>query len=393
MCSIRSSIRVRKVGQFARLPVCRKKSDKKSLINWLNRLNRKTGEPAKECNRCVISKYLPMDYQYKIHTNMSHLLEVKDLEVKFALRFGDLTAINGISFALDKGERLGIVGESGAGKSVTGFAIINLLSKPGYISAGQVLFEGQELNRLPEEDMREIRGNRISMIFQDPMMTLNPVLTIRTQMVETVLAHEHVSKAGAFDIALDKLKKVHIPSPEKRIHQYPHECSGGMRQRIVVAIALLTNPALIIADEPTTALDVTIQAEIMDLLQELCESDKMGLILITHDLAVVSQVTENIAVMYAGKIVEFGSTQAVIQDPEHPYTQGLIKALPGSLQPGSRLNQIPGMMPTLTDIPPGCAFHPRCTVSDTVCRREVPTLISRRDADRRTPVIWLNRRH
>jgi peptide/nickel transport system ATP-binding protein len=315
---------------------------------------------------------------------MSHLLEVQDLEVKFALRFGDLTAINGVSFALDKGERLGIVGESGAGKSVTGFAIINLLSKPGYISAGQVLFEGQELNRLPEEDMRKIRGNRISMIFQDPMMTLNPVLTIRTQMVETVLAHENVSKAEAVDIALDKLKKVHIPSPEKRIHQYPHECSGGMRQRIVVAIALLTNPALIIADEPTTALDVTIQAEIMDLLQELCESEKMGLILITHDLAVVSQVTERIAVMYAGKIVEIGSTQAIIHDPEHPYTQGLIKALPGSLQPGSRLNQIPGMMPTLTDIPPGCAFHPRCEISDTVCRMEVPALISRRDRDRLT---------
>jgi len=315
---------------------------------------------------------------------MSHLLEIKDLEVKFALRFGDLTAINGVNFVLDRGERLGIVGESGAGKSVTGFAIINLLSKPGYISAGQVIFEGQELNRLPEEDMRKIRGNRISMIFQDPMMTLNPVLTIRTQMVETVLAHENVSKAEAVDIALDKLRKVHIPSPEKRINQYPHECSGGMRQRIVVAIALLTNPALIIADEPTTALDVTIQAEIMDLLQELCESDKMGLILITHDLAVVSQVTERIAVMYAGKIVEVGSTQMVIQDPEHPYTQGLIKALPGSLQPGSRLNQIPGMMPTLTDIPPGCAFHPRCTISDKVCRMEVPALISRRDADRMT---------
>ena len=315
---------------------------------------------------------------------MSHLLEIKDLEVKFALRFGDLTAINGVNFSLDRGERLGIVGESGAGKSVTGFAIINLLSKPGYISAGQVIFEGREINQLPEEEMRDIRGNRISMIFQDPMMTLNPVLTIRTQMVETVLAHENVSKAEAVEIALDKLKKVHIPSPEKRIHQYPHECSGGMRQRIVVAIALLTNPAMIIADEPTTALDVTIQAEIMDLLQELCESDKMGLILITHDLAVVSQVTEKIAVMYAGKIVETGSTQAVIHDPEHPYTQGLIKALPGSLQPGSRLNQIPGMMPTLTDIPPGCAFHPRCDISGTVCRMEVPTLISRRDRDRMT---------
>lgn len=312
---------------------------------------------------------------------MRHLLEVKDLEVKFALRFGDLTAINGVSFTLDKGERLGIVGESGAGKSVTGFAIINLLSKPGYISAGKVLFEAKEINRLPEDEMRELRGNRISMIFQDPMMTLNPVLTIRTQMVETVQSHDNVSKAEAIEIALGKLRKVHIPSPEKRLHQYPHEFSGGMRQRIVVAIALLTNPALIIADEPTTALDVTIQAEIMDLLQELCESDNMGLILITHDLAVVSQVTERIAVMYAGKIVELGSTRAVIKNPAHPYTQGLIKALPGSLQPGSRLNQIPGMMPTLTDIPPGCAFHPRCNISGTICQRQVPALLSKKDYD------------
>jgi peptide/nickel transport system ATP-binding protein len=310
---------------------------------------------------------------------MPHLLEVIDLEVKFALRFGDLTAINGVSFALDKGERLGIVGESGAGKSVTGFAIINLLSKPGYISAGKILFEQQEINQLAEEEMRKIRGNRISMIFQDPMMTLNPVLTVRTQMVETVLAHQNVAKAEAIQIALEKLRKVHIPSPEKRLHQYPHEFSGGMRQRIVVAIALLTNPALIIADEPTTALDVTIQAEIMDLLQELCESDNMGLILITHDLAVVSQVTERIAVMYAGIIVEIGSTEAVINNPAHPYTRGLIKALPGSLQPGSRLNQIPGMMPTLTDIPPGCAFHPRCDISGAICKKEVPKLLNKSD--------------
>jgi len=313
---------------------------------------------------------------------MSHLLEVKDLEVKFALRLGELTAIDGISFALDKRETLGIVGESGAGKSVTGFAIINLLSKPGYISAGKILFEGQELNRLPEEEMRKIRGNRISMIFQDPMMTLNPVLTISTQMAETVLAHQDVSKADALDISLEKLKQVYIPSPEKRLLQYPHECSGGMRQRIVVAIALLTNPSLIIADEPSTALDVTIQAGIMDLLLELCETGDMGLILITHDLAVVSQVTEKIAVMYAGKIVETGPTEAVIHDPKHPYTQGLIKALPGSIQPGSRLNQIPGMMPTLTDIPRGCAFHPRCTISDTMCQLEVPVLINVDDHDR-----------
>jgi peptide/nickel transport system ATP-binding protein len=310
---------------------------------------------------------------------MHHLLEVQDLEVKFALRFGDLTAIDGVSFTLEKKQRLGLVGESGAGKSVTGFAIINLISKPGYISGGKILLEGQELNRLPEEEMREIRGNRISMIFQDPMMTLNPVLTIGSQMVETVLAHQNVNKADAMELALEKLKKVYIPSPEKRLTQYPHECSGGMRQRIVVAIALLTNPSLIIADEPTTALDVTIQAGITDLLMELCATEDMGLILITHDLAVVSQVTEKIAVMYAGKIVESGPTEAVIHDPKHPYTQGLIKALPGSLQPGSRLNQIPGMMPTLTDIPQGCAFHPRCSISDTVCRMETPPLLSVED--------------
>ena len=306
---------------------------------------------------------------------MSHLLEVNDLEVKFGLRFGDLTAINGISFALDRGERMGLVGESGAGKSVTGFAIINLISKPGFISGGQVMFNGQDLTTLSDEAMREIRGNQISMIFQDPMMTLNPVLTIGTQMIETLLAHRNISRDEAAAIALEKLRKVQIPSPEKRLAQYPHEFSGGMRQRIVIAIALLTDPEIIIADEPTTALDVTIQAEIMDLLQQLCESEQTGLILITHDLGVVSQVTEKIAVMYAGKIVETGPTDRVIQTPRHPYTQGLIKALPGSLQPGAKLNQIPGMMPTLTDIPPGCAFNPRCYMCDTICREQEPPFV------------------
>jgi len=310
---------------------------------------------------------------------MNHLLEVKDLQVKFALRFGDLTAIDGISFVLDKSERLGIVGESGAGKSVAGFSIINLISKPGYVSSGKILFNGIELNRLPEEEMRDIRGNRISMIFQDPMMTLNPVLTIGTQMMETLRAHRDISKNDAEAIAIDKLRKVYIPSPEKRLEQYPHEFSGGMRQRIVVAIALLADPSLIIADEPTTALDVTIQAGIMDLLLELCEIEEMGLILITHDLAVVSQVTEKAIVMYAGKIVEAASTEDIINNPQHPYTKGLIKAIPGTQEAGSRLNQIPGMMPTLTDIPPGCAFHPRCTVSRSICEMETPALISVND--------------
>ncbi|MDY6791973.1 MAG: ABC transporter ATP-binding protein [Thermodesulfobacteriota bacterium] len=307
---------------------------------------------------------------------MGHLLQVTDLEVKFALRFGDLTAIDGISFTLDKKEKLGLVGESGAGKSVTGFSIINLISKPGYISGGSVMLEGQKLNDLTDEEMRKIRGDKISMIFQDPMMTLNPVLTICTQMTETVHAHRNVTKNEAIDIALDKLKKVYIPSPEKRLFQYPHECSGGMRQRIVVAIALLTNPALIIADEPTTALDVTIQAGITDLLSELCETEDMGLILITHDLAVVSQVTEKIAVMYAGKIIETGLTEDIIKNPRHPYTKGLIGSLPGGQKTGKRLTQIRGMMPTLTDIPKGCAFHPRCDLAEQICRETTPLLKS-----------------
>jgi len=305
---------------------------------------------------------------------LGHLLEVQDLEVRFALRFGELTAIDGISFTLDRGERMGLVGESGAGKSVTGFAVINLISKPGYIAGGHVIFDGRELSRLPREALRDIRGNRISMIFQDPMMTLNPVLTVGTQMVETLQAHRSITRHEAEAIALEKLRKVKIPSPEKRLDQYPFEFSGGMRQRIVIAIALLTDPDLIIADEPTTALDVTIQAEIMELLLELCSTEQMGLILITHDLAVVSQVTEKLAVMYAGKIVEHGPTAAIVNDPRHPYTQGPIKALPGSLTPGERLYQIPGVMPTLTDIPPGCAFHPRCRYRATLCELQVPEL-------------------
>ena len=305
---------------------------------------------------------------------LSPLLSVDDLHVAFKLRQGELEAVKGVSFELAPGERLGLVGESGAGKSVTGFAIINLISKPGYISKGSIRFEGRDIAAMGDEELRDLRGNRISMIFQDPMMTLNPVLTVGQQMIETVLAHKKVSKEQARAIALDKLRKVYISSPEKRLKQYPHEFSGGMRQRIVIAIALLTDPALIVADEPTTALDVTIQAEIMDLLLKLCESERMGLILITHDLAVVSQVTERIAVMYAGRIVETGPTENIISAPRHPYTQGLLAALPQAAGGATRLNQIPGVMPSLASIPPGCPFQERCSKCEQVCRGETPPL-------------------
>ncbi len=305
---------------------------------------------------------------------MENLLVIEHLNVDFALRNEVLRAVNDVSLTVDKGERLGLVGESGAGKSVLGFSIINLISKPGYIESGRVLFQGTDISRYSDEQMRTIRGNRISMIFQDPMMTLNPVLTIGAQMRETLLAHNRMSDSDATAICLEKLRKVYIPSPKRRLAQYPHEFSGGMRQRIVIAISLLTNPALIIADEPTTALDVTIQAEIMDLLLELCHTEHMGLLLITHDLAVVSQVTQRIAVMYAGTIVELGPTAGIVHQPRHPYTRGLLGALPQRAGNSRRLNQIPGVMPGLAKIPPGCPFNDRCDLVQAVCRDQRPAL-------------------
>ncbi|WP_207259736.1 ABC transporter ATP-binding protein [Desulfovibrio sp. Huiquan2017] len=305
---------------------------------------------------------------------MEKLIDIKNLRVDFELRSGRVRAVRDVSLVINKGERLGIVGESGAGKSVLGFSLINLISKPGKITGGQIIFDGRDLTKLNADQMRHIRGNEISMIFQDPMMTLNPVLTIGTQMKETILAHMDVSDKEAEAICLDKLHKVYIPSPEKRLKQYPHEFSGGMRQRIVIAISLLTSPKLIIADEPTTALDVTIQAEIMDLLLELCKTENMGLILITHDLAVVSEVTQRIAVLYAGKVVELGAADQLIKNPQHPYTKGLIQALPQMAGGKRRLNQIPGMMPSLLNMPKGCPFEPRCTVSYERCKTEIPTL-------------------
>jgi len=301
------------------------------------------------------------------------LLEVNHLEVCFGLRSGSVKALRDVSFTLERGERLGVVGESGAGKSVLGFSILNLLSRPGFISSGHVNFEGKDLASLSPSELRSIRGNRISMIFQDPMMTLNPVLTIGDQMVECLLAHRKISMADAKRVALQKLKQVQIPSPEKRLDQYPHELSGGMRQRIVIAIGLLLDPDIIIADEPTTALDVTIQAEIMDLMLDLCEKNNVALILITHDLGVVSQVTQKMLVMYAGRIIEQGPTKEVINDAQHPYTQGLMNALPQMALPGQKLNQIRGSMPPLQNIPRGCAFNPRCEYAFETCKHNLPS--------------------
>jgi len=303
------------------------------------------------------------------------LLSVRDLTVKFAMRSQTVTALHQISFDLARGERLGIVGESGAGKSITGFALMKLLSAPGYIDSGMIQFDGTDITQASEAQMRRIRGNRIAMVFQDPMVTLNPVLTIGQQMVETLRAHRKLSRRDAQEIALTKLREVQIAAPELRLKQYPHELSGGMRQRIIIAMALLLDPDLIIADEPTTALDVTIQADIMELLLKLCQANKVGLILITHDLGVVSQLTERTLVMYAGRIVEAGKTREIINDPQHPYTQGLINALPQQTLPGQMLKQIPGAMPVLTDIPPGCPFSPRCAFAQAECRRLLPQIM------------------
>jgi len=298
------------------------------------------------------------------------LLDITDLEVSF----GKNKALRGVSFSLEKGERLGIVGESGAGKSMAAFAVINLISDPGRITGGSVVFDGQRLDTMDTESLRAIRGDRIAMIFQDPMMTLNPVLTIGEQMTETLLAHRSMTKAEAKRIAVEKLELVAVPSPAARIDNYPHELSGGLRQRVVIAISLLCDPEIIIADEPTTALDVTIQAEIMALLMRLCETEGMGLVLITHDLAVVSESCQRLAVMYAGKVIETGPTDAILSAPRHPYTRGLLGALPQMNTRGGALKQIPGSMPGIGALPSGCAFNPRCDHAVEACRAVVPVL-------------------
>jgi peptide/nickel transport system ATP-binding protein len=300
------------------------------------------------------------------------LLSVRNLVTQVATPAGPKVLIDKLSFDLARGETLCIAGESGSGKSITALSLMGLLPTQARVVGGQALFKGRDLFTLGESQMRQVRGADIGMIFQEPMTSLNPVRTVGAQLIEAITAHQTMGKAEALAEARRLLAQVQISDADRRLKQYPHEFSGGMRQRIVIAISLLTSPALIIADEPTTALDVTIQAEIMDLLLELCRDEDMGLLLITHDLAVVSEVTQKIAVMYAGRIVEMGTTRDVVDRPEHPYTKGLIGALPQSCGKGQKLKQIPGIMPSLAKLPSGCSFHPRCELCQDICKREVP---------------------
>ena len=299
-------------------------------------------------------------------------LEVRNLRTHFLTRAGALKAVDDVSFTIRRGKVLGLVGESGSGKSVTGFSIMGLVEAPGRVVGGQILFQGRDLAALSEEEMRRLRGNRIAMVFQDPMMTLNPVLRIDTQMIETVQAHASVSREDARARARDALGIVGISSPDERLRAYPHQFSGGMRQRVAIAIALLHRPELIVADEPTTALDVTIQGQILAEVQKLAATTGTALIWITHDLSVVAGLADDIAVMYAGRIVEAGEVGAVLDAPLHPYTAGLLGSVPSRNRRGEPLRQIPGMTPSLLNLPAGCPFRARCPRAADVCRQDPP---------------------
>ncbi len=295
------------------------------------------------------------------------MLEVTDLSTHFATARGTVKAVDGVTFALAPGEILGLVGESGSGKSMLGYSLMGLVDSPGKVVAGSIKFDGSELSGLNDAGWRSVRGKSIAMIFQDPMMTLNPVLRIDTQMIEAVLAHDRVSAADARARARAALVQVGIASPDERLESYPHQFSGGMRQRVAIAIALLHRPKLIIADEPTTALDVTIQGQILFEMQRLCEETKTALIWITHDLSVVAGLASRIAVMYAGRLVELGATDDVLTQPLHPYTRGLLASLPSRNVRGERLRQIAGAAPQPGEIKAGCAFAPRCGQTTSAC--------------------------
>ena len=303
------------------------------------------------------------------------LLEVKHLRVAYPTRRGTLVAVDDVSFDIGRGEVLGVVGESGAGKSLTGMAIIGLLERPGRIAAGEVRLDGERIDNLPSEAMRRIRGRRIGAIFQDPLTSLNPLYTVGQQLIETIRTHLPVSRQAARQRALSLLAEVGIPAPEHRIDQYPHQFSGGMRQRVVIALALCAEPELIVADEPTTALDVSIQAQIIGLLKRVCREHHAAVMLITHDMGVIAETADRVAVMYAGRLAEIGRARDVIHAPQHPYTVGLMESIPKLGGGRARLAQIEGAMPRLQAIPGGCAYHPRCPQQFARCTQARPDLM------------------
>lgn len=308
---------------------------------------------------------------------MENIIEVKNLRTKFKTEEGEFFAVDNVSFAVPKGKTLGIVGESGCGKSVTSLSIMRLIQKPGMIDSGEILYQQKDLLKLSESKMQQIRGADIAMIFQEPMTSLNPVFTIGFQIDETIQTHEpQLSKREIQARSIDLLKKVGIPSPDSRYHEYPHQLSGGMRQRVMIAMAMACNPQVLIADEPTTALDVTIQAQILDLIRQLQKDNNTAVILITHDLGVVAEMCDEVAVMYAGQVIEYGHVEDIFYRPAHPYTKGLLDSIPhfDSSAKLEKLQTIPGMVPSLMNLPKGCRFEDRCKYAQEKCRTQVPAL-------------------
>ena len=304
----------------------------------------------------------------------SAVLDIRDLHVEFQTRHGVLHALNGVSFSIGRGEVLGVVGESGAGKSLTGSAVIGLLEPPGKVTGGEITLNGTRIDGLDAEAMRHIRGKKIGTIFQDPLTSLDPLFRVGEQLVETIRTHLPLDEKQARARAIALLADVGIPAPEKRIDAYPHEFSGGMRQRVVIALALAAEPDLVIADEPTTALDVSVQAQIIDVLKKLCHERGTAVMLITHDMGVIAETADRVAVMYAGRVVEIGPVRSVVKNSRHPYAQGLMGSIPPLEQRPTQLQQIEGAMPRLSAIPKGCAFHPRCPLVVDACRKDMPVL-------------------
>lgn len=319
---------------------------------------------------------LPVSDDRALAGNTVAVLEVSDLIVEFPTRNGTLTAIDRVSMRIEPGEILGVVGESGAGKSITGLAVLGLLEAPGRIAGGEIYVGGRRIDTLSEEELTKIRGCEMGAIFQDPLTALNPLFTIGAQLIETIRLHTDLSKDGARERALKLLREVGIPAPEERLRQYPHQFSGGMRQRVVIALALAAEPDLIIADEPTTALDVSIQAQITTLLRRLCKEYNTGIMLVTHDMGVIAETADRVAVMYSGRVVETGRVDDVIHNAQHPYTKGLMAAIPSLHERVENLTQIDGAMPRLNARPEGCAFNPRCHSAGPRCGREVPRIVA-----------------